>query len=138
MGIVRSTFFTQLKERLDKTVTVSYGPPPAAKKDHVLLSAETTGDITDALLKSGRRKWDEDYTFDVIVIAKRAKPEAAETRACEILAQVQDVLADTALLVLPEGVHALVPEGFEMESSYNEQDVITEIMFTIRAKARVT
>lgn len=122
-------------------VQVDYGAPPAdeQRREFVAITTSSSGQVDDVHLKAGRRTREEDHeTVVQVVVQTQQTPRAAEARACELAAAVEDILATDPKLGGVPGLIAAWPVRIEIDCGYAAEGLpVCVLELTIRMKARL-
>lgn len=148
MGAVTSTLasaraaLVDLIEAALPGVQVDYGAPPldAQRREFVAITTSSTGQIDDVHLKAGRRTREEDHeTVVQVVVQTQLTPRAAEARACELAAAVENIVATDPKLGGVPGLIAAWPVRIEIDTGYGpEGPPVCVLELIVAMKARLT
>lgn len=118
-------------------VQVTYADPgDKAKATQLWLGEVREASQEPVSIKAGRKKRDETYDLDVIADAIKPTPETAEARCLELVAEVEDVVADFDIGV--DGVWSVGVTDFRMKSTHAETGTLARAVVTLTVRARLT
>lgn len=120
-------------------VQVAYGDPGGTgRRERLWLGDTEDGSQEPVALRSGRRRRDEEYVLSIHaeVIGSGKTPEATEARAVALATVVEEIVADSPTLGVPNVLWALV-SGQDMATSETTDGPRTVITTRITIRGRL-
>lgn len=120
-------------------VGIFYGEPNDQRMpEYIYFSKLSEVDTEPATMRSGRKRRQEDYSFDLVVsVNSKARPEDSETRAAAICTVIEEMLADDVKVGNVTNLLWALPERIELETFETGDQPETIVTMTIRARARL-
>lgn len=130
-----------LREELDSDVQVLRGAPSRLMgRDNVLIGGIEKGSHVFPVARPGRKPRDEQYWLVINVVVRRNGPDPSEseTRALELLAALENVIAEQPSLGIEATLRCNIEE-FEMDSFVEDQSGWrTLLVAKVQVKTRLT
>jgi hypothetical protein len=142
---IRTAVKTRLVDLLTDAlnpVQVSYGWPGQDLQDESVFCGQTTGQVTVADFRAGRKTRDDTFTVEVFFLAMKPGQTAAqaEERAEELYGSLETALAENPKLGdLPGVIHvAQLGNEVEIKSAPSTEGWEAEVRAVITVKTRVS
>lgn len=139
--LVKGQILTLLDQRASLAeVQRAWSHPGKVLGRESIYFGSVTGSHEIRALRAGHKPRDETYDLEVLVAVHKVggTVEAAEARAFELLAEIEDVLADDAQIGLGPAVHwARFGEIREVDTGPYDKGNACVIAFTINVRARL-
>lgn len=135
MAATKAALYDALGSAL--TAPVLYAFPEDNRSQFVVLGRVDDSDVEEVALKAGRRKKDERYTIEIIIYTTSSTAQQAESDACDLLGDIEDVVAVDHTLGV-DGVFAIQPVGRSMRTEAAEYGYLTTLTLTIEIRARIS
>ena len=121
-------------------VLLAYADPGDKRRREQMFYAEVrVSEQSPVALKSGRRKRDEEYELDLIVdCASKASPETSEARCMELVAEVEDELADDPTIRGTDGVLWATVTDMRLTTMETGDGPMSRATVTITVRGRLT
>lgn len=120
-------------------IPVGYGDPGGeGRREHVWLGEAVDGDVETRAIAALPRKRVEDYSFDVTIeIIGLATPQATETKAVTVMAEMETMLAADPTVDGVTNLQWLYVNGWTIDTDQTSDGPRTRINLTLSARGRI-
>lgn len=114
-------------------------PADSLLQRECVYTGQVTGHHAIANIKAGRKQRNENYTIDVVcsVLQARGTVAAARNRAYELVAAVEDALANDPFLGAVDGLIAATAGGFRDVSDFVKEGPAAVVVLEVECSARL-
>jgi hypothetical protein len=121
-------------------VLISYADPgDKSRREQIFCSEVRVSEQSPVALKTGRRKRDEEYEIDVIVDCySKTTPSSAETRCMEMVAELEDELADDTTIQGTDGILWATVTDMRLRTTETGDGPYARAIITITVRGRLT
>lgn len=129
----------RLRPALEGVLVAYADPGDKGRREQMFFAEVRQADQDPVALKAGRRRRDEEYELDLIVdCSSKPSAEAAESRCMELVAELEEELAeDTTIHATPGVLWALVTD-LTLKTAETGDGAIARAVVTITVRARLT
>lgn len=120
-------------------VLISYADPGAkGRKEQVFIAEVRNADQEPVALRTGTRKRDEEYELDVYVdVLSKASAETSEERTMELVAELEEFLANDPKINNTPGVLWAVVTDMRMKTAETGDGPSTRCIVTVTVRGRL-
>jgi hypothetical protein len=121
-------------------VLISYADPgDKARREQMFCSEVRSSEQSPVALKQGRKKRDEEYELDILVdCSSKTTPETAESRCMELVAELEDELAEDTTIRATDGILWATVTDMRLKTVETGDGPISRATVTITVRGRLT
>lgn len=136
----KAALLTQFKsDPAFRGVELSYGQRPGGRKEQVWLGTTSMGTQRPAGIRQGTKRRHEDYELEIYVgVVGRPNPERNEARAMELVAAIEQVIANPDQITTPvPGLLWATVQDVEWSTAETSEGPTTIVQITLNVRGNL-